>query len=387
VFKRCVALLVCLVVLSNCPGAYGQDGNADQLFPIIQRGKWGYINRSGRIVIPPQFDAAYPFHEGIAKVMMGKRFTNEKWSYIDTSGKPIFKDLSANRLEDFSEGLGAVCLYKQDSVGYLCGYLDKTGSWAIEPKFYSSMSFQSGLARTAARDLSSKTGTREVYIDRTGNVAIDLSNVPTKDSNAFSEGLARFAVSVKGLDYLPQGFMDKTGKVVIEPKFQAAGDFSDGLAAVMFFKPAKVPDNEKGDPYDAGFIDTTGKMVIPPQFEFYQPFSEGLAFVLINGRMGAIDKTGRVRIRPQFALVEPRPTPYWEVLDYYNAAKHWSFSEGLAVVNKLGRWGYVDKTGRFVIPPRFQRAHNFSGGLALVMVGGRVGYIDRTGKYVWRPVR
>ncbi len=386
-FKRSIAFLVCLVALCASLNTYGQDKASDKLFPVVLGGKWGYINRAGKIVIKPQFDGAHPFYDGVAKVMTGKRFTNEKWNYIDTTGKPIFKNLSANRLEDFSEGLGAVCLYKQDEIGYLCGYMDKTGSWAIEPKFYSSMSFQDGLARTAARDRNSKTGTREVYIDKTGNEVIALSSIPSQNSNGFSEGLARFAVSVQGKDYLPQGYMDKTGKVVIEPKFEAADDFSEGLAAVMFFKPAKVPDDEKGDPFDAGFIDTTGKIVIKPQFEFYQPFSEGLAFVLINGKMGAIDKTGRVVIRPQFALFEPRPTPYWQVIDYYSESKRWSFSEGLAIVNKLGRWGYVDQTGKFVIPPRFQEAHRFSGGLALVMVGNRVGYIDKAGKYVWTPTK
>jgi hypothetical protein len=360
---------------------------SDKLFPVIQGGKWGYIDKSGKIVIKPQFDAAYPFYDGIAKVMTGKWFENEKWSYIDTGGKPIFTDLSANRLEDFSEGLGAVCLYKMDGIGYLCGYMDKTGSWAIEPKFYSSMRFQEGLARTAAVDKNSKTGTREVYIDKTGKVAIELSSVQTQSSDGFSEGLARFAVSVKGKDYLPQGFIDKTGKIVIEAKFEAAGDFSDGLAAVMFFKPAKKPDYDKGDPYLAGFIDTTGNIVIKPQFAYYQPFSEGLAFVLINGKMGAIDKTGRIRIRPQFTYFEPFSAPSWQVLDSYSEYKPWSFSEGLAVVNQFGRWGYVDKTGKLVIPARFRGAHNFSNGLALVIVGDRVGYIDKTGKYVWKPTK
>ncbi len=291
-FKRSIAFLALCVCLT----AHGQGGTSDKLFPVVQGGKWGYIDRTGKIVIKPQFDGAYPFYEGVARVMMGTRLTNEKWSYIDSSGKPIFNNLAVNRVEDFSEGFGAVCMNKQDEIGYLCGYMDKTGRWAIEPEFYSSMSFQDGLARTATRDKNSKTGTRQVYIDKSGNIAIDLSSIPTNSGDGFSEGLGRFAISVKGKDYLPQGFMDKIGKVVIEPKFDAAGDFSEGLAAVMVFKPAKIPDYEKSDPYEAGFIDTTGKMVIPPQFAFYQSFSEGLAFVQIRGRIGAIDKLPRSKL-------------------------------------------------------------------------------------------
>lgn len=387
-FKRSIAFLTCLVLLLVCTSARGQGEESNQLFPVIQNGKWGYIDRGGKIVIKPQFDAAFPFYDGVAKVMTGKRFDKQNWSYIDTAGKPIFTNLSVNRLEDFSEGLGTVCTNMRDEhQGLLCGYMDKTGNWVIEPKIYNAFEFHDGLARAALPDKTSRTGVREVYLDKTGKIAIELSSVPAGGSRRFSEGLASFSpnVSVEGR-YL-SGFMDKTGKVIIEPKFEAVDDFSEGLAAVFFFKPAKIETEAHQEDYDAGFIDMTGQMVIKPQYEYAQPFSEGLAFVLIRGRVGAIDKTGRVVIRPQFALHKPRTTPFWSVIDFYQTSKPWSFSEGLAPVHRLGLWGYADKTGKMVIPPRFREAHKFSGGLALVVVGNRLGYIDKTGKFVWRPSR
>jgi hypothetical protein len=52
-------------------------------------------------------------------------------------------------------------------------------------------------------------------------------------------------------------------------------------------------------------------------------------------------------------------------------------------------WGYIDKSGDIVIGPRFESAGEFRNGLAEIGVdfvhGGRWGYIDRTGKYVWYP--
>jgi hypothetical protein len=354
---------------------------------VLQGGKWGYIDRTGKIIIKPQFDGAYPFYDGVARVMTGKMFDTDAWSYIDKSGKIISQQPIRNRLEDFSDGLGAVCLDKQDDVGYLCGYMDSSGRWAIEPKFYSAMSFYEGLAHVAMKDATSRTRTRDVYIDKTGNVALDLSSVPARGSERFSEGLARFTPSVSRDGRYLSGFMDRAGKVVIAPEFQAVDDFSEGLAAVMFFKPAKVVTEAHQEDFDAGFIDKTGKMIIKPQFEYYQSFSEGLAFVLIRGRMGAIDKTGRVVISPRFTLPRYTAYPYWTVLDKFRESKPWSLSEGLAAVNRLGRWGYVDKTGRFIIPPQFRKAHSFSHGLALVLVGDRIGYIDKTGKYVWKPTK
>src|SRR5262249_2942183 len=56
---------------------------------------------------------------------------------------------------------------------------------------------------------------------------------------------------------------------VISPSYDAAGEFSDGLAAVQ-------------SDWKWGYIDTSGKMVIKPQFVAAQPFADGLAVVEIT---------------------------------------------------------------------------------------------------------
>ena len=72
------------------------------------------------------------------------------------------------------------------------------------------------------------------------------------------------------------GFIDKNGKVVIEPQFDDAGDFSEGFAQVK--KDGKW-----------GFIDKSGKVVIEPQFRDAEPFSEGFARVAIEVEGGKGD--------------------------------------------------------------------------------------------------
>ena len=76
------------------------------------------------------------------------------------------------------------------------------------------------------------------------------------------------------------GFIDKSGKVVIEPQFDYAGlgisAFSEGLAQV-----------KKDGKY--GFIDKSGKVVIEPQFDDADAFSEGLAVVAIEVEGGKGD--------------------------------------------------------------------------------------------------
>jgi hypothetical protein len=83
------------------------------------------------------------------------------------------------------------------------------------------------------------------------------------------------------------GYIDKTGKYVINAQFEDANRFSDGLA------PVKL-----GGKY--GYIDKTGKYVISAQFDFAGLFSDGIAPVELGGKWGFIDKTGKYLISPQF---------------------------------------------------------------------------------------
>ena len=67
--------------------------------------------------------------------------------------------------------------------------------------------------------------------------------------------------------------------------------------------------------------------------------------------------------------------------------KVYKYSEGLAPVKTVGKWGFIDKTGQMVIAPQYDEAYPFSDGLASVELGKRAGYIDKTGKYVWAPTK
>jgi hypothetical protein len=56
---------------------------ATTLFPVVVGGRWGYVNKSGEIVINPQFDRAEAFTQGLAPVRIGR------WGYVDNSGKVV----------------------------------------------------------------------------------------------------------------------------------------------------------------------------------------------------------------------------------------------------------------------------------------------------------
>jgi len=59
-------------------------GLASGLAPVKIDGRWGYINKSGRVVIPAQFDYAKPFFTGLGAVQVG-----ERWGFIDPTGRMV----------------------------------------------------------------------------------------------------------------------------------------------------------------------------------------------------------------------------------------------------------------------------------------------------------
>ena len=59
-------------------------------------------------------------------------------------------------------------------------------------------------------------------------------------------------------------------------------------------------------------------------------------------------------------------------------------AEGLLALEENGKWGYIDRTGKFVIPPRFDMAFRFAHGEAKVIDAGVFSYVDKSGKVIMR---
>jgi hypothetical protein len=110
-----------------------------------------------------------------------------------------------------------------------------------------------------------------------------------------------FLFSQTKLEVFKQGdfYGFKKGKAIyIEPQFEYATDFFEGLALCQ--KKGKF-----------GFIDTLGKTIIPFQYEKAGRMESGRAFISLNGKMGVIDHTGKMIIQPTYSSVEKAIGGYW----------------------------------------------------------------------------
>src|SRR5687767_10968631 len=96
--------------------------NERVLYLIVKNGRFGYIDRDGRVAIQPRYEWAFPFSEGLAQVLIrGKR--DKFTAYIDETGRVVIRPLDGSGSK-FSSGVARVLF----GASYL--YIDKRGRWA-----------------------------------------------------------------------------------------------------------------------------------------------------------------------------------------------------------------------------------------------------------------
>ncbi len=334
-----ILLIIFLYLIMFFSYSFAQQ-KKPRLFSIEQNGLCGYINKTGKIVIHPQFDTCWNFSEGLAGVIV-----NKKLGFIDEVGDFVIQPQFNYDLTYFSEGFATIRLGSYSEGTEQIGFVDSKGQINILPSATSLFNFSEGLSSFE------KNGLRG-YVDRNMNIVIEPQY---KYAGSFNDGLAR-VTDKNNNDY----YIDKTGQKAID---RDGGDFSEGMA---FFE---VKDKYFGSKY--GFIDTNGNTVIQPKFRHAEFFYEGLCAVEDSDtyKWGFIDKKGKYVVKPQFDEVE-------------------RFSEGLAQIKINDKWGYINKKGKIVIPAKFDAVGDFENGIVAVEIDDEWNYyIDKSGKFIWSPSR
>jgi len=328
--------------------------NTPTLRPIQKGGKWGFIDKTGKVVIQPQFYWVEEFSEGLAS------FETEdgKHGYLDESGK-IVVEPQFDRAEAFSEGLAPV------AKKFEWGFIDKTGKLVIPLQYEYAHGFTDGLAPVVLFLEKAEAGenifNKVAFIDKTGKTIVG----PVKSilNPRASLGFV-FLPHTRPVGETPDPeIMDKNGKILIQAESISNDGFQEGVTPVR--KNGKW-----------GYIDTTGKFVIEPQFAEAKSFSEGLALVQIGAKWGFIDRQGKLVVPAKFEINEFEPWNH-------------SFSEGLALVYLNDELVFINQTGKKVLSVNYDHVEKFTGGVAQVKIDERKnekrGYINKTGKFVWGP--
>lgn len=342
-----------LFIISFQSEAQEAKKNAGEFFyPAIQNGWYGYINYSGDMVIPPVFQWAGYFYNGLAVVQK-----NKKYGFINPKGEWVIQ-AEFDSARRFSEGLAAVTALGNDSILYW-SYIDTSGK-VLEINLPGICTVTDFHDNRALVHLCDGNFSDYYFIDRTGKTIFTPDSYYIDDSRpaGFSEGYMRVVLPDNS-----RTFIDTAGKLWNKGTFQDVGDFKEGLA---WF-------SENGQ---YGFIDKQGKIIIPAKFEAVSDFSEGLAktterqeydnenMKLTGGLTGYLNKEGKYIVSPQ----------YKEGGDYH---------DGFVLVKLGDYYGFLDKTGSAVINFQYKEAKSFFRGLANVKLENRWEYINTSGKKVW----
>ncbi len=111
--------------------------------PVKINGRWGYIDKTGRVVIPLQFDIAPDeFSNGLARVEVDHRY-----GYFNKTGQVVIR-LQFTEVENFCKGLALI--HKGDLDGY--GYINKSGRTVIPFQFDIQPRFRRRLCPKFSRD-------------------------------------------------------------------------------------------------------------------------------------------------------------------------------------------------------------------------------------------
>lgn len=230
----------------------------------------------------------------------------------------------------------------------------------------------------------------------------------------FSDGLLPVAekVFINSKAETRWGYMNQSGKIVIEAKYIEALPFTHGVAwvrtATYDQNGNKIEDywsliNKKGNSVGKDHLkfdhDTRGVGMERPVGEF--PKDVKLAWVYIANKYGFIKSNGTYAITPRYELVESYSNGLARVrmgsMEYYinqkgnqvgntfNQVK--SFSEGLGAIMINDIWGFMNTKGDIVIDPRYNDVTCFKGGYAAVRNGEAYGIIDTKGRTVVEPIQ
>ena len=355
----CWMLLLVAAIAASPPARVPKQDPG--FFPIVQDGKWGFIDRTGKVIVPPRYERTGDVHEGLVQV-----WEDGASHFIDTHGQTVPMP-PFDVIGEFSEGVAPLnrgqrrdanlgLLLEPGWWGYVdvagrfvtpmvftyadpfhdwfaaakrgdeSGFINHWGQWVFKADFDAAWGFQDGFALL-------RSGDAKRYVDRQGNV---LATAVFDDAEPFSEGRAAVRIGERW------GYLDDHGQLAIPPRFLDAGEFHDGLAPVAVAvdpalqAPCTAGDSSWRAARKTGFIDRRGEFVIGPAFDGAGPFSEERASVSVCDRVGFVDTTGKLRIALR-----------WD--------DAFAFHDGVAAVRVFGedgmRYGWIDRWGKTIWEP------------------------------------
>ncbi|MEM7656689.1 MAG: WG repeat-containing protein [Bacteroidota bacterium] len=239
------------------PGIRSARKFTNGLANVYVKGKWGYLNRAGEMVIEPQFLYPVNFHDSVVVVMDASR----KKIVINQLGERLLPQYQIE--SQFYDGYASVkAMFRgeagSDSDERKYGLVDLEGRLPFDPMYDQIGRYGSGMVPVLVGS-------------KVGNPVIHPNPVkPTENTGG------------------KWGFINLNGQFVRNPTYQEAKGFSEGLASV-----------KQGGLW--GYMREDGSMLTGFEFRWTDYFKDGLAVVQLgpyhndyDGQFAYVNKQGEV---------------------------------------------------------------------------------------------
>lgn len=320
---------------------------SEGLAPVRLNGTYGYIDLKGEFVISPKFDVALPFYNELAKV-----FIDGKPYFVNKKGEVIFNH-NFKSISPFGKNSYATVETQTEKYGVV----NKTGKLVVDTLFTKISAFNNGVAVVNGLNHNpySYDGTTKVnyeigVVDTLGNWKVKYGEY--KDIGEFKNGYARvelFGKKQKGYA-TNEGIIDVAGNY----KFSAPskkwrfdynnGDYNEEIAIVSIFSvdpdTVKVWSSEKRYDYK-GAVNTNGEIILSnADWVELTPFSSNRAFAkTTRNQWFLIDTKGQKVIQEPFDKILYEPD---------NIQTQPLFLNGITLVKTKKGWGIINTNGEFI---------------------------------------
>lgn len=302
-----MALAVVAMAMVSCSDKGTPETSTTKLWPAQDPSgeKWGYIDAKGNWAITPQYDEANLFSCGRAVTVIGDNFTilDEKGNFLSTMK---FDVCNPCFYHDY------LTIGIEGSNGYSFGLMDKKGNFTLHPSYY--------------------------RVGRMGEGGLAYAMMSSSDRKF--------------------GYIDATGKFVIQASLDGVGTFRDGVA------PASM-----GDKW--GAIDKNGQYVVGMMYDDINNMGNDRLVFEQNDKLGMMDTKGNVIMNATFVGMTAFGDNGWmnAVMDARNAMVL-----------------YYDKNGKVQMGGKaFAEAYIFYCGRAFVRLteDSNFSVIDESGKVIY----
>ena len=329
--------------------------------PVKNNGKYGLIDKAGNVIAPFVYDSFSGHYSSGSDEIQSSYFVaiqNEKWGVIDKSGRPVVP-CKYDGIWNGGNGLAIVGIGNwvppgPPNLDGLWGLVDLRTGREILPVKYKRI-FPSDDFSLFAVDLKNTSG----VIDRSGKFTVPLGKYdyimyPLNSELILASNNGKF------------GIIDKSGKVINPFVYSEIGTFWNGIAYAI-----------KGSKF--GVINVSGKIVVPFQYDAGEVLINGASYMIQRDKITIFDKTGKVIASAG---------KYDGVIDvariHFSGTYHSGNIDGgnLIYVERGGKFGAIDTTGKEIISPKYDSIEGIAGNLIYVQRGGKIGAIDITGQEI-----